>query len=497
MGGDRGEERSKISDDLSWRISRSTDEEVDGDAHSPEGERSVVTLAADLQEAAAALAVGRRVAEALQAQAAVAAAAAAAARETQSELEEAHTWAQAALEQGQQRERERQQQAQNAAGSKRRRSDTDDEDLSDPAAIQQEIARLQGILQEKRLETRLSARVKQPADGWESLVNRDLAFPELLDSAGSALKLWGQLVTTNLHLAVPANAEWVISGEHIHAHCSIVDDFTALTDGDGGGLSLSLLPLTESGRHATSSTDTVYKRRLDWGEDHQWELNPRGTMELWAANSFLGALTHGIVKEQNDMPGEQLLVMFDALHVDYDAFTADTHAGLVKSQRKVRIRDAHGNLVPGLLIVKVATAAPFMVTVLVNTMHTRAQLDAVAQEAYQLEAAEAERKAAQDAAEAERKAAQAERKAAQAERKAAQAERTVVPAASVSAANATVKQHGDWFGPGNRRWCANCEDWFACEQLTRYHPANSTEGGAQGVAARHRKAVEQSAQPST
>ena len=87
MGGDRGEERSKISDDLSWRISRSTDEEVDGDAHSPEGERSVVTLAADLQEAAAALAVGRRVAEALQAQAAVAAAAAAAARETQSELE--------------------------------------------------------------------------------------------------------------------------------------------------------------------------------------------------------------------------------------------------------------------------------------------------------------------------------------------------------------------------------------------------------------------------
>eukprot|EP01044_Picomonas_judraskeda_P007474 COSAG03_NODE_804_length_5790_cov_54.606923_3_plen_218_part_00 len=91
MGGDRGEERSKISDDLSWRISRSTDEEVDGDAHSPEGERSVVTLAADLQEAAAALAVGRRVAEALQAQAAVAAAAAAAARETQSELEEEHT----------------------------------------------------------------------------------------------------------------------------------------------------------------------------------------------------------------------------------------------------------------------------------------------------------------------------------------------------------------------------------------------------------------------
>ena len=66
MGGDRGEERSKISDDLSWRISRSTDEEVDGDAHSPEGERSVVTLAADLQEAAAALAVGRRVAEGIQ-----------------------------------------------------------------------------------------------------------------------------------------------------------------------------------------------------------------------------------------------------------------------------------------------------------------------------------------------------------------------------------------------------------------------------------------------
>ena len=496
MGGDRGEERSKISDDLSWRISRSTDEEVDGDAHSPEGERSVVTLAADLQEAAAALAVGRRVAEALQAQAAVAAAAAAAARETQSELEEAHTWAQAALEQGQQRERERQQQAQNAAGSKRRRSDTDDEDLSDPAAIQQEIARLQGIFQEKRLETRLSARVKQPADGWESLVNRDLAFPELLDSAGSALKLWGQLVTTNLHLAVPANAEWVISGEHIHAHCSIVDDFTALTDGDGGGLSLSLLPLTESGRHATSSTDTVYKRRLDWGEDHQWELNPRGTMELWAANSFLGALTHGIVKEQNDMPGEQLVVVFDALHVDYDAFTS--HAGMVKSQRKVRIRDAHGNLLPGLLIVKVATAAPFMVTVLVNTMHTRAQLDAAAAAAA---AAAVEAKEAKEAAAAEvasllslhsRTKGHAAWMA-----KPAQAERTVVPAASVSAANATVKQHGDWFGPGNRRWCANCEDWFPSSQLTRCHPANSTEGGAQGVAARHRKAVEQSAQPST
>ena len=487
MGGDRGEERSKISDDLSWRISRSTDEEVDGDAHSPEGERSVVTLAADLQEAAAALAVGRRVAEALQAQAAVAAAAAAAARETQSELEEEHTRAQAALEQGQQRERERQQQAQNAAGSKRRRSDTDDEDLSDPAAIQQEIARLQGIFQEKRLETRLSARVKQPADGWESLVNRDLAFPELLDSAGPALKLWGQLVTTNLHLAVgSANAERVISGEHIRAHCSIVDDFTALTDGDGGGLSLSLLPLTESGRHGTSSTDTVWKRRLDWGEDHQWELNPRGTMELWAANSFLGALTHGIVKEQNDMPGEQLVVVFDALHVDYDAFTS--HAGMVKSQRKVRIRDAHGNLLPGLLIVKVATAAPFMVTVLVNTMHTRAQLDKEAAAAA-VEAKEAKEAAAAEVARTKAHAAWMA--------KPAQAERTVVPAASVSAANATVKQHGDWFGPGNRRWCANCEDWFACEQLTRYHPANSTEGGAQGVAARHRKAVEQSAQPST
>ena len=102
---------------------------------------------------------------------------------------------------------------------------------------------------------------------------------------------------------------------------------------------------------------------------------------------------------------------------------------------------------PGLLIVKVATAAPFMVTVLVNTMHTRAQVDAVAQEAYQLEAAEAERKAAQDAAkaerkaaqdaaEAERKAAQAERKAAQAERKAAQAERTVVMNACAAASEA-------------------------------------------------------------
>eukprot|EP01044_Picomonas_judraskeda_P025588 COSAG03_NODE_7470_length_913_cov_4.567568_2_plen_188_part_00 len=143
-----------------------------------------------------------------------------------------------------------------------------------------------------------------------------------------------------------------------------------------------------------------------WGEDHQWELNPRGTMELWASNSFLGALTHGIVKEQNDMPGEQLLVMFDALHVDYDAFTADKHAGLVKSQRKVRIRDAHGNLLPGLLIVKVATAAPFTVTVLVNTMHTRAQLDAAAAAAAAVEAKEA-KEAAAAAAEVARTKAQA------------------------------------------------------------------------------------------
>ena len=429
------------------------------------------------------MAVGRQVAEALQAQAAVAAAAAAAARETQSKLEEAHTRAQAALERGQQRERERQQQAQNAAGSKRRRSDTDDEDLSD-LAIQQKIARLQVILRENRLETRLSARVKQPADGWESLVNRDLAFPELLDSAGPALKLWGQLVTTNLHRAAgPANAEWVISGEHIHAHCSIVDDFTCLMD--GGGLSLSLLPLTESGRHCASNSEAMYKKRLYWGEDHQWELNPLGTMELWASNSFLGALMHGIVKEQNEMPVEQLLVMFDALHVDYDAFTADNHAGLLKSQHKVRIRDGDGKLLRGLLIAKVATAAPFVVTVLVNTMHTRAQLDAAAEVAREAKAA-----AAEVAREVARKSKHAAWMA-----KPAQAERTVVPAASVSAANATVKQHGDWFGEGNKRWCSNCQDWFSAAALAR-HPVNSQEGGSGGVALQHRKAVEQSAQPS-
>ena len=215
-------------------------------------------------------------------------------------------------------------------------------------------------------------------------------------------------------------------------------------------------------------------------------------MELWAANSFLGALTHGIVKEQNDMPGEQLVVMFDALHVDYDAFTA--HAGMVKSQRKVRIRDAHGNLLPVLLIVKVATAAPFMVTVLVNTMHTRAQLDKEAAAAA-VEAKEAKEAAAAEVASLLSLHSRTKAHAAWMA-KPAQAERTVVPAASVSAANATVKQHGDWFGPGNRRWCADCEDWFPSSVLA-LHPANSTEGGAQGVAARHRKAVEQSAQPST
>ena len=73
--------------------------------------------------------------------------------------------------------------------------------------------------------------------------------------------------------------------------------------------------------------------------------------------------------------------------------------------------------------------------------------------------------------------------------KPAQTGRTVVPAASVSAANATVKQHGDWFGEGShKRWCGNCQDWFPAQTMRR-HPFNSQEGGS---TAQHRNAVQQS-----
>lgn len=79
--------------------------------------------------------------------------------------------------------------------------------------------------------------------------------------------------------------------------------------------------------------------------------------------------------------------------------------------------------------------------------------------------------------------------------KPAQTGRTVVPAASVSAANATVKQHGDWFGEGNKRWCSNCQDWFPAQSMRR-HPFNSQEGGSRGprggATVQHRNAVQQS-----
>ena len=76
--------------------------------------------------------------------------------------------------------------------------------------------------------------------------------------------------------------------------------------------------------------------------------------------------------------------------------------------------------------------------------------------------------------------------------KPAQTGRTVVPAASASAANATVKQHGDWFGEGShKRWCSNCQDWFPTQSM-RLHPLNSQEGGSRGVAVQHRNAVQQS-----
>ena len=74
--------------------------------------------------------------------------------------------------------------------------------------------------------------------------------------------------------------------------------------------------------------------------------------------------------------------------------------------------------------------------------------------------------------------------------KPAQTGRTVVPAASVVAANATVKRHGDWFAGTNKQWCSNCEDWFPATVMS-LHPINSLEGGGRaGVAARHRKAVQ-------
>ena len=156
------------------------------------------------------------------------------------------------------------------------------------------------------------------------------------------------------------------------------------------------------------------------------------------------------------------------------------------SQKAVKLKDAQGGTAKGVLVVEVTMVGPTAGSVQAVTedmlgapISTEQQQVVVAARAAARELARA---AARDVAAA---AWQSARDVA-----AAAAGVAVVPAASVVAANATVKRHGDWFAGTNKQWCSNCEDWFPANAMSQ-HPINSLEGGGRaGVAARHRKAVQ-------
>ena len=156
------------------------------------------------------------------------------------------------------------------------------------------------------------------------------------------------------------------------------------------------------------------------------------------------------------------------------------------SQKAVKLKDAQGGTAKGVLVVEVTMVGPTAGSVQAVTedmlgapISTEQQQVVVAARAAARELARA---AARDVVAA---AWQSARDVA-----AAAAGVAVVPAASVVAANATVKRHGDWFAGTSKQWCSNCEDWFPANAMSR-HPINSLEGGGRaGVAARHRRAVQ-------
>ena len=164
------------------------------------------------------------------------------------------------------------------------------------------------------------------------------------------------------------------------------------------------------------------------------------------------------------------------------------------SQKAVKLKDAQGGTAKGVLVVEVTMVGPTAGSVQAVTedmlgapISTEQQQVVVAARAAARELARA---AARDVAAAAWQSAGAAAWQSARDVAAAAAGVAVVPAASVVAANATVKRHGDWFAGTNKQWCSNCEDWFPANAMSR-HPINSLEGGGRaGVAARHREAVQ-------
>ena len=264
---------------------------------------------------------------------------------------------------------------------------------------------------------------------------------------------------------------------------------------------LWLEPCSQGGAKANSS-DSSFSGFGNTEDARTGRLNPygthnfsehRGAMELWVSHSDGNdGLVHSAIRHvatgRAVLPPIVALIFLSQSHEEWSSFTRGVgmKQNHLVSQKAVKLKDAQGGTAKGVLVVEVTMVGPTAGSVQAVTedmlgapISTEQQQVVVAARAAARELARA---AARDVVAA---AWQSARDVA-----AAAAGVAVVPAASVVAANATVKRHGDWFAGTNKQWCSNCEDWFPASTMSQ-HPINSLEGGGRaGVAARHRKAVQ-------
>ena len=233
------------------------------------------------------------------------------------------------------------------------------------------------------------------------------------------------------------------------------------------------------------NTEDARTGRLNPYGTHYFSEN-RGAMELWVSHSDGNdGLVHSAIRHvatgRAVLPPIVALIFLSQSHEEWSSFTRafGSKQNHLVSQKAVKLKDAQGGTAKGVLVVEVTMVGPTAGSVQAVTedmlgapISTEQQQVVVAARAAARELARAAaRDVARDVA-------------------AAAAGVAVVPAASVVAANATVKRHGDWFAGTNKQWCSNCEDWFPANAMS-LHPINSLEGGGRaGVAARHRKAVQ-------
>ena len=277
---------------------------------------------------------------------------------------------------------------------------------------------------------------------------------------------------------------------------------------------LWLEPCSQGGAKANSSdssfsgfgnTEDARTGRLNPYGTHYFSEN-RGAMELWVSHSDGNdGLVHSAIRHvatgRAVLPPIVALIFLSQSHEEWSSFTR--RAGMKQqnhlvSQKAVKLKDAQGGTAKGVLVVEVTMVGPTAGSVQAVTedmlgapISTEQQQVVVAARAAARELARAAaRDVARDVAAAAWQSAGAAAWQSARDVAAAAAGVAVVPAASVVAANATVKRHGDWFAGTNKQWCSNCEDWFPANAMS-LHPINSLEGGGRaGVAARHRKAVQ-------